>query len=326
MIHFLTTRRHGYTLRQHLAWFGKGATDRFSVLSYGELFRRRSLPAGVYVFADLERLCPRNRDRAAHVHRCLAASNRCRMLNDPARTLRRYDLLRTLHEQGLNAFRAYRLGEDREALRFPVFLRGEDDHKGSFTPLLHDAAAVSAAIREARRSWKRRRANLMTEFLDTARDDGIYRKYSAFHVAGHVIPRHLFFDRAWMVKKPALGEPWQVEEEWRYIEENPHADQLTEIFRIAGTDYGRIDYGLHEGRVQTWEINTNPMITTEFDRYHEPRVRVHERFALCLAEAFEAIDDAVDSSACAIPIDPLPRHALASWGSLRERIWHALYV
>lgn len=326
MIYFLTTRKHGYTLRQHLEWFGKRSSERFVGLSYGDLFRRKTLPPGVYVFADLERLCPRNRDRAAHVYQCLAASNRCHLLNNPLRSLRRYDLLRALRANGLNAFRAYRLDEDRSGSRYPVFLRGEDDHKGSFTPLLHDAAAVDAAVRDARRSWKLRRANLVTEFLNTVGDDGIYRKYSAFHAGDRVIPRHLFFERTWMVKKPALGEPWQLEEEWRYVEENPHADQLAEIFRIAGIDYGRIDYGLHEGRIQTWEINTNPMITAECDRHQGSRVQVHEHFAQQLAEAFEAIDDARSSDGGSIVIDQPPRRSIAPWGSLRERIWHALYV
>jgi len=34
---------------------------------------------------------------------------------------------------------------------------------------------------------------------------------------------------------------------------------LRRIFDIAGIDYGRIDYSLRDGAVETWEINTNPV-------------------------------------------------------------------
>ena len=34
--------------------------------------------------------------------------------------------------------------------------------------------------------------------------------------------------------------------------------QLREIFDLAQIEYGRIDYGMLDGKVQCWEINTNP--------------------------------------------------------------------
>jgi hypothetical protein len=51
-----------------------------------------------------------------------------------------------------------------------------------------------------------------------------------------------------------------VEEELEYVRTNPHRAQLEEIFTIAGVGYGRIDYSLLDGAVQTWEINLNPTI------------------------------------------------------------------
>jgi hypothetical protein len=325
MIHFLTTRRHAYTLRHYLDSFGQAVRDRFLQISYGDLFRSRSLPPGAYVFADLERLCPRNRGLAAHIRSRLAARGAGPLLNDPMRSLRRYDLLRTLHERGLNSFRAYRCGEDLAQVRLPAFVRGEDDHRGGLTPPIGRADALAAALRESRRSWERRRANLVTEFLDTADAGGVYRKYAAFCVGGRVIPRHVFFAREWMIKKPGLVDPAFIEEERRYVEDNPHRDRLAEIFAIAGIDYGRIDYGIWQGQIQTWEINTNPMILIAEDRGCAPRMPVHDLFARRLAEAFEAVDrDAAAGGT--IPLDPPDRGSIPAWGSLRERIWHALYV
>jgi hypothetical protein len=326
MINFLTTRQHGYTLRHYLDSFGLAVRDRFRQVSYGELFRSRSLPDGAYVFADLERLCPRNRGLATHVRDRLSDLGTGLLLNDPARTLRRYDLLRTLHERGLNDFRAYRCGEDLTQVRLPAFLRGEDDHRGGLTPPIDRADALAAAVRKSRRSWRRRRANFVTEFLDTADAEGVYRKYAAFCVAGCVIPRHVFFSREWMIKKPGLVDPQFVEEERRYIEDNPHRERLAEIFAIAGVDYGRIDYGVWRGRIQTWEINTNPMILIAEDRGCAPRMPVHDLFAQRLAEAFETVDRDAVVGGGRIPIDPPPRGSIPAWGSLRERIWHALYV
>jgi len=51
-----------------------------------------------------------------------------------------------------------------------------------------------------------------------------------------------------------------VLEEHDYVFNNPHAIQLAEIFEIAGIDYGRIDYSIKDGRIQTWEINLNATI------------------------------------------------------------------
>jgi hypothetical protein len=49
-------------------------------------------------------------------------------------------------------------------------------------------------------------------------------------------------------------------EELEYVQRNPHEEELREIFAIANIDYGRIDYSILDGKVQTWEINLNPTI------------------------------------------------------------------
>jgi hypothetical protein len=49
-----------------------------------------------------------------------------------------------------------------------------------------------------------------------------------------------------------------TEEEERFVTSNPHAELLREIFRIAHIDFGRVDYGIVNGRIEVFEINTNP--------------------------------------------------------------------
>jgi hypothetical protein len=74
-------------------------------------------------------------------------------------------------------------------------------------------------------------------------------------VGERTVPRHLFFSRNWQVKQADLVSPGQIAEELAYIEENPYAELLREVCRIARIGYGRIDYALLDGRPQIWEIN-----------------------------------------------------------------------
>jgi hypothetical protein len=57
-----------------------------------------------------------------------------------------------------------------------------------------------------------------------------------------------------------VEKPQVLEMERRYLETNPHEQDLRKIFRLARIDYGRIDYAMLGDRLQVWEINTNPHI------------------------------------------------------------------
>jgi len=85
MIYYLCKRHHQYTIRWRLQQdfdvdvvTRRELLRRLCLLSYETAFRLRSLPAGTYIFADLERLAPvqrwlrrtkrwlvRNRERSA---------------------------------------------------------------------------------------------------------------------------------------------------------------------------------------------------------------------------------------------------------------------
>ena len=73
------------------------------------------------------------------------------------------------------------------------------------------------------------------------------------------------------------------------MEENPHQDALREIFGLAGIDYGRMDYGLLDGKVQVWEINTNPTIIGSRLRRSVERQPTRERFDREMASALEQL-------------------------------------
>jgi hypothetical protein len=258
-ITFLTTRGNRRPIRAYLRTAGAPLRGLIRPLDYDRFLSTREHPPGTYVFADLELLSDAERARAAEAWEALAARG-ARLLNHPARSLRRYDLLRLLEARGINRFAVHRAEEGPAPARFPVFLREESGHGGSDSPLLETQEALSAALLARRRERGSLAGTLVVEHLDTADARGVYRKYGAFIVGERILARHLFFSDRWQVKDWHLLDEGRLEEERRFVEENLHAGALRPIFALAGIEYGRIDYALLDGAVQVWEINTNPMI------------------------------------------------------------------
>ncbi len=293
MIHFILTREHGYTIEQYLQTWGRDQRGRIAPpVFYDQLRFGHTAAPGTYAFCDLERLDAAGIELARTVWRQLATRPAdFRLLNDPSKVLRRYELLRTLQAAGMNRFAAHRV-DDLAAAQFPVFLRHESEHDGAISPLLHDRAALDQAIHDAIASGARREDLLAVEYLDVGDAVGVYRKFSCFRVGDRILPRHLFADRKWMLKHAGLPEPQFVEEEIAFLRSHPHAQQVRAIFDLAHIDYGRIDYAFVEGRVQTWEINSNPTILVAPGRVAIPRLEAQGIFSAAFAEALAAIDPA----------------------------------
>jgi len=290
VIFFLTTSRHQYTVSRHLASYGAALKPFVRLLSYEQLFRGRRLSRGVYVFSDLERLWPDDAERAAKFWEVMSHSEGVRTLNHPTRSMRRYELLRTMHLRGANRFNVYRLTELRPPERFPVYLRGENDHHGNRSPLLQNVEEWAAACDQVDLAGRSRENTLITEYLDVSDPDGVFHKCSAFCVAGTIIPRHLCFERKWMVKQAVLVDAPLLAREREYLATNPHEDQLRGIFQTARIDYGRIDYAVVDGLIQVWEINTNPMICTNEVAGSAARESVQREFAARFQRALESLD------------------------------------
>jgi hypothetical protein len=253
-----------YTFKRFLKIWGRALEGKIRFIYYADLPHRRALPREVSIFTDLERLSPAQLKLAEEAAQQLKNAG-VAVLNDPAHVLRRYDLLRAMHESGINDFQCFRLNDDRSALRFPAFLRLENEHQGSLSELVHSAQELEQAIDTAVGEGLKPEELLIVEYCDTSGDDGIFRKYAAFVIGDVLATRHVLFSRRWLLKKPDIVGTDKVLEEQRYLDQNPHphAAPLRAIFKRAGIDYGRIDYGMREGKIQVWEINTNPSITPE---------------------------------------------------------------
>lgn len=296
MIFYVVTRQHFYTVIKYFETYGLSLASRPKLLFYDQLTNTSQLPAGTYIFSDIERLSPTDAERAAQVWKDLSkAGEQVRLMNHPTRSLRRYEMLRILYERGFNTFNIYRLTEQRIPQRFPVFIRGENDHAGNLTPLLHTQEELTAAISELWSQGQSRENKVIVEFCDTADASSMFRKYSAFIVGEQIIPAHLIFSQRWMVKFVAavedLGED-MLREERHYMETNPHERSLLDIARLADIKYGRIDYSMLNGAIQCWEINTNPQLPLPLHEHARlpAQVPLLDYSMRQLTAAFAAID------------------------------------
>ncbi len=262
MIGFLVPESGAFGIRRFLEVHGEDLTERIRPITYERVWEGTPLPVGTYVFSALDTLTPAERRAAVELWDALrGAAPEATLLNHPERALGRLSLLDELSEEGSNRFRAVRADGSLEGLRYPVFVRAEDRHTGSFTDLLPDRAAVTRALRRLRWKGYGRDELLVVEFCDSSDDEGLFRKYAAFVVGDRIVPKSLRFSDHWVVKSSYRS--WtedRVEEEHAYLRDNPHADELLDIARRARIGYGRFDYAITEDGLQVWELNTNPTI------------------------------------------------------------------
>lgn len=289
MISYLTKRGFSATIHAYVADYSEPSGVEFVVLSYEDLMESGSIPFGAIVFSDIERLSPAESAYASRVKEVVRRKHpELQILNDPALSLRRYDLLTALAEAGLNRVRAYRLTDAVAPDRFPAFIRYADDHTGSTTGLLHDQREMDAAIVRLRLRGHDLSRMIIVEFVDTSLPDGSFVKYGAFRVGDRILARSRNASPHWVAK--ANKNPTDDDEQLAraYVLDNPHVDQLETIFDTARIEYGRIDYSLVGGEIVVWEINTNP--TVFYPRGESTTAERQLTFARGFNEAFAAID------------------------------------
>ncbi len=310
---FLVHKGKEYTVQKYLASWGQELVGRVDIKHYPELrstghtwlkrlsqdVRARRIgtlrdpgpPTGeprIYIFTDIERLSASETAVAEALYQRLADHPDTRLIvNHPTRSLRRLELLQLLKARGLNSFGVYPAGEHPQPERWPVFLRDENEHGGSFSDLLHSPRELEQHL--AKLSAAELADKVVVEHCDTSDAEGTIRKYGAFRIRERIIARQIHFSRHWVVRVPDLQQPWTGHEELEYVEANPHQKEIMEIFECARIDYGRVDYSVADGKIQVWEINTNPMILIPKDRQDPLRFAAHDRFGQAFTAALEAL-------------------------------------
>jgi len=259
MIRYLSTPEHSGTMGRWVKVMGPRLPVTVELLSYDPAMLKSLAGPATYIFSDLERIPGGRLDRAARAWSRLEKAGGSRLLNHPTRAMRRYELLRSLYEAGINEFDIYRLTEARRPKRYPIFVRREDTHGEPRSPLIANEGDFDRLLRKVMANGVFRDTLVAIEYCDTVSEDGVRRKYGCSCIGDRIVPSDMMHSTHPFVKAAdSVIDEMNVAEESRYLEENPHAEKVAEIFKLAQIDYGRMDYGLRNGRLQVWEINTNP--------------------------------------------------------------------
>ncbi len=284
---FLVHRGKDYTFRHYFKTWGAKVAGRVAIRTYpgvgavgrtwskrlnrrlkswrtGTLSVGRAVPEGsLYAFTDLEILASWETELVTALARRLADTPGARVLNHPERTLTRCELLRALREAGINSYGVARLDEGAppRPVRWPVYTRDDRSHDdGSMSDLLDTREELDQHLAELSAKGIDLGHRSLVEYAGAPGEDGLFRKYAAMRLGDAIVPCHIFFGREWIVKHSAVFDESTAREELAYIEDNPHEDVLRQAFDLAGIEYGRVDYGVVDGRVEIWEINTNPYV------------------------------------------------------------------
>lgn len=297
MIHFVTLLAHRKTHDLLVMELVRREGAAVSLQDYTIWPDRFCRPSDVVILGDFERF------QDAEMNRIRGYARRCerlgaRVLNKPWRAMRRKQLINSLALTG-NGFRAWRASQVPPDIRFPVFLRDEFEHEGSATGLLGGPDALAEALQKFELDKAVDREPLVVEFIDTRPVGNVrYHKYGAFIVEGVVVPRHLFYARDWVVKRPDEQTEEDLAAEREYLRNNQHAKQIADACQAAGIDYGRIDFAGHaDGSITVFEINTNPTVFHLDDFVPGPRQWVTETFYAQLARTLRGYSPRVAAPA-----------------------------
>lgn len=300
MIVYAATPKNLYTLREFIEDNPERLKGRVKLVPYKKVFDQPSLPKATYIFSDLERLTVPGLHRIAFIWKQLEASDpRIRLINDPLRVKRRYELLRHLYARGINSFNVRRAADVVSGCRFPVFLRRESDHFGPTSALIENEQDLEAAIDGLATRGAFRDDHIVTEFCGAPDDTGAYVKYGCFRVGDRIMPQNRLVGRQWCVKKFEYFDETVIARDLAYIKSTDHNETVRRVFDIAAVEYGRVDYSIVNGRLEFYELNTNPHNSyREMDAIPESR----DYFTPLFIDALLALD---------CPADPKERVKIA---------------
>jgi hypothetical protein len=290
MICFLHTRGHAYTVRPVQK---SPLAPAVSLMNYDALLRAHRLGRGAYVFSDLDRLGSWELELVAELYLQMKAAG-LTVWNNPARVKARFPLLRTLHAAGLNDFNAYRADEISNVARFPVFLRKIYGHREPVSGLIQTREELKTGLDAAIAAGTPEENLLIIEFAGEPVRPGLYRKLSAFRIGSAIVPHISVHDGHWLVKygKVGIAGDELYREELTLLQTNPFATRLRTVFDLAQIEYGRVDFGFYQGRLQVYEINTNPALEAPLSHPSPVRMESMKLAWEKYLEALRAIDTA----------------------------------
>ena len=290
MIFYVCQRHHAYTQAAVILYYRRDLQAFLRLVPYEVAHLLPEIDSGAVIWSDMDRLSAGELETAARTsERIRRERPDLAQFNHPTESLQRFDLLKTLFSEGINGFNVHRPDAIPDGVRYPVFIREEIGATYETPELLHDRAELDAALASTSGMIR----PMIVEFGAKPGDDGYYRKYAAYLIGDRSYAQHCLAQPHWFVKDPANGLlASHRAEHYAFVRENPHADRLKPIFAKAGISYGRIDYTIVDGRVQVFEINTNPTVLsnppTPFDDFSsQPYADMHAEALLALPHARE---------------------------------------
>jgi hypothetical protein len=265
-IFHLCTAKGAHTMSRFRSALSRRIWSRVKVVLYDDAVSRVRWPRGVYLITDSEPCTEEQAGIARAVHRALAENTgQCAVLNDPERIVGRFHLLKELCTRGINEFDVHRVLSMPVDVRFPAFIRYEDRHIGPITETFATRTEIETAIERLSREGHPLERLMAVEFLDTS-VDGVFTKYGAQKIGDHVFGKHLMVGRHWMMKRKSSVRELVAGRELEYATELPLRDQIEAVYSLSGHEWARMDYAVHKGRIQVWEINDNPELGTKWTR------------------------------------------------------------
>ena len=119
------------------------------------------------------------------------------------------------------------------------------------------------------------RSFFVTDFVDYASADGLYRKYRVIYVGDRLFRRHLVISDSWKVagesREVMYERPGLIDEEKAFIagRDGGFEDRIIHQFRALGLDFGVVDFNIAgDGGITIFEINPCFQITASIPPEH----------------------------------------------------------
>lgn len=285
MIYYISRKEHQRTVKP------LRSEDNIEPLDYDSLFLKEKLPVATYIFTDLDRLGPWELEMAARIYRCLKNGG-ARVLNNPARVLLRFHMLRQLEQAGINQFGVYRPAMGEMPKRYPVFIRRDRFHSGMLTDAINTPEALQSELERLMDDGLPLTNLMIVEFATEPEPAGYYKKMSAYRIGDHYFRDTAVTQDDCIVKMGADGIATEADDEEELATMNtvPHEDLVRRTFELSHIEYGRIDLGRWQGKPQVYEINTNPSISFKADGPSLARNKSRQTFETNYTTALLAID------------------------------------
>ena len=261
MVLFVLAKSNRFTIENYKKRQGQRVSHLIKIVLYNKISELDGSECSAIIFGDLERLSAAQRKLIVGL--CDEIKSKYPELpiyNDPGLVMNRFDLLRHLYESKSNHFNVHRLSEPLQDIRYPVFIREENEHTGALSELIWNFNKLSKNVIRLFYLGYSPRNLLIVEFCDVSDENQIYHKFTAYKIGKHIMARRMDWNEHWVVKanrQVTQSEKWFVDSLF-YLNNNPHKKWLNDVFEKAHINYGRADYALLGEKEQLWEININP--------------------------------------------------------------------